>query len=142
MWYYKEQIIDCLEKIPISAIGFIYKITKLDDYKFYIGKKQIYTNRRTKITQKEKLETGNNRKKFKIVTKESDWLTYNSSCLELKKEIKELGEGRFIKEILEFCFDKRDLNYKEVRWQFLLEVLEKNTYNGNILNRFFREKET
>ena len=141
MWYYRGECIDNLEKVPTGAVGFIYKITRFDTDRFYIGKKQLFFARKTKITNKEKLESGNNRKKFKTVTKDSGWLNYNSSCKELQDEIKNLGEGRFLKEILEFCFDKRSLFYKEVWWQFKLDVLESNTYNANILSRFFKPKE-
>ena len=149
-WIYRGLEIDDIVKCPENSVGFIYRITQLEKIpgenafslgKFYIGKKQLYSNRRVKITQKEKAETGNNRKQFKQVIKESDWKTYNSSSKELQQEIKNLGEDAFVKEILEFCFSKRELSYKEVKWQFKLEVLENNTYNGNILSRFFKKKE-
>lgn len=139
MWYYKGVVVNSMNDVPEGAIGMIYKIIRLDTNRYYIGKKQFTSTRKTKITQKEKTETGT-RKKFKQVVKESDWQNYNSSCKELQQEIKELGEHLFKKEILLYCFNKRDLTYEEVRYQFLLEVLEKDTYNANILSRFFKKK--
>lgn len=145
MWIYNGKEVKSLEDLPEGAVGFIYKISKIeiDDVfpegnpgKFYIGKKQLFTNRRVKITNKEKIETKNNRKKFKQLIKESDWLIYNSSCLELKKEILE-NKNKFIKEIIEFCFNKKELTFFEVYYQFKHNVLFTNTYNKNILNRFF-----
>ena len=140
-WIYQNRIIEALEEVPTGAIGFVYKISAKSSGKFYIGKKQLFTNRRVKITNKEKLESGNNRRKFKQVVKESDWKSYCSSSKELQQEFKNLGEDAFQKEILEFCFDKRSLSYKEVWWQFKLDVLANDTWNANILSRFFRAKD-
>ena len=139
-WIYKNNEINSLEQVPEGAVGFIYKITNIRTSKFYIGKKQLYSTRRTKISKREK-EATSTRKTFKITTTESDWLTYFSSCVELKKEKQQIGEDSFEREIIEFCFNKRDLNYKEVWWQFHLDVLANNTYNGNIASRWFKPKE-
>lgn len=140
MWIYKEQEINSIEDVPENAIGFIYKITNLLDNKFYIGKKQLNSIRKTRISKREQTQTNNKRKKFKQIVKDSGWLNYNSSCKELQQDIINLEEQNFKKEIIEFCFNKRDLNYKEVWWQFKLNVLEENTYNNNIAARWFRIK--
>lgn len=62
------------------------------------------------------------------------------SCKELLEDIKNIGEDQFTKEIIEFCFNKTSLTYREVWYQFKFDVLEINSYNGNILSRFFRKK--
>lgn len=137
MWYIKDtnMEINSLGNCPDGAVGFIYLITDSSG-KIYIGKKQLFSSRKTKITQKEKLETNNNRKKFKTVVKESDWLLYNSSCKELQDEIKKAPQN-FKKEIIEFCFDKRELTFYEVYYQIKYDVLFKDSFNKNILSRFF-----
>lgn len=144
MWIYKENTeINSLKDIPEGAIGFIYRITLIQEDgtlgRFYVGKKQLFSVRRTRLSKREK-ETTNSRKTFKTVTTESNWLSYWSSCKELQEEVKQKSEECFLREIVEFCFSKRDLNYTEVWWQFKLDVLANDTYNGNIASRWFKEK--
>ena len=85
---------------PINFFGFVYRITRKDTGRSYIGKKQlIYTNRK-------KVAGRTNRKHVK---KESDWKKYTGSCDELNHEIEHLGKVGFSVEILKFCHTKRDL---------------------------------
>jgi len=139
MWIYKHNVVEDLTDLPRETFGFVYLITCLKTNKYYVGKKQVISRIKKKLTKKEKLEL-KTRKTFKYIIKESDWLNYNSSCRELQEDIKKLGEDKFKKEIIEICFNKKDLTYKEVYHQFRLQVLEKDTYNGNILNRFYHSK--
>ena len=121
-----------------NLIGFVYKITNLKTGRIYIGKKNLYHSKKTKISKKEKTET-KTRKTFKVVTKQSDWMTYYGSCKELKDDLKVLGKSRFKREILEVCCTKKYLSYCELKHQILNDVLSKSSYNGNILGRYYRK---
>jgi len=138
-WLHQGVEITSLEQVPEGAVGFIYLITHSSG-KYYVGKKQLFSSRRTRLSKREK-EATMSRKTFKTTVSESSWLDYWSSCKELQQEVKELGEEHFQREIIEFCFSKRDLNYREVWHQFRLDVLENNTYNGNIASRWFKVKD-
>ena len=134
MWYYKEVPVIVP---PPDSLGFIYLITNLQTNKIYIGKKQLYFSKRSRIGVREKMKTGT-RKIYKVVVKDSDWRDYSSSCKELQEEILR-DPTNFKKEILEWCGFKRDLSYREVWWQFHYNVLEIDSYNGTILGKFFRK---
>jgi len=117
-------------------IGFVYIITNLLTEQKYIGKKFFWHTNRIKVK---------GRKNRKIVTKESDWKTYESSDQEVKDDIKKHGKENFRFEILECCKDKRRLTYAETEQQFKRDVLTKQFsnglyeyYNKNISGRFFR----
>lgn len=136
-WLYKNKKISCIEDLPEGVIGYIYKITNIKDNRVYIGKKALFHSRKTKISKKEKTATGT-RKTFKRTKKESDWGSYWGSCLPLLSEIKKNGHDHYKREIIEFCYCTKSLSYKEVWWQFKYDVLENDSYNGNILRRFFK----
>jgi hypothetical protein len=97
----------------------------------YIGRKQCIS-----ITSKK--EEGKTRKKK--ILKESNWLTYTSSCKELNDDIKLYGKDAFVFVIYEWVTGKGLLTYRECQDQWLEEVLSKDTnehgerwfYNGNI----------
>lgn len=136
-WLYKGQPVTCLEDIENHEliVGFVYKITGPDG-RIYIGKKILHTSRKTKISKKEKLQTAT-RKKFKKVIKESNWKDYWGSSEALKKDLEQIGEQFFKREILEFACTKQYLSYAELRHQVLYDVLNTHSYNANILGRFF-----
>lgn len=140
-WYYQDKPVLSLENCPESAIGFIYKITNLLDSRIYIGKKALTHRKKTRISKREKATT-KTRKTFKVTATDSKWTSYWGSCKPLLEDIKLSGEHNFRKEIILFCFDKQSLTYQEVRHQILYGVLENDTYNSNILSRFFRPKAT
>ena len=139
----KDNVVASLEDVPEGAIGFIY-LLKYTDGTYYIGKKDLYKKatlpslksgeQRPNSTRVGRNVSGK-RMYFDIVTKESDWLTYKSSC----KEVQNLEiEERFI---LTFAYSKRELTYLEVKYLFVYVVLEDeyNIYhNANILNKFFK----
>lgn len=137
MWKYRNKN---LQVVPEGYFGFVYLITNLKDGRIYVGKKQFATKTKSKISKREIAAT-KTRKRVKITVKESNWKDYNSSSEELIADYTKLGAGAFEKRILEFCEDKRCLSYKEVWWQFKYNVLEVDSYNGNILGRFFKPKE-
>lgn len=143
-WIYKGKTINCLEDIDNyeNIVGFVYKITrkksKHGTHKIYIGKKSLHHSRKTRITKKEKALSPT-RKVFKRIVKESDWKLYWGSCEPLKADMKIIPEQYFTREILEFCFTKKHLAYSEIEYQFKEDVLRKDTYNGNILGKYFRK---
>lgn len=125
-WTYQNSTLD---EAPEGYEGFVYRITNETSGKFYIGKKSFWSRTTKRVP-------GKVRKKH--ITKESNWKDYWSSSPELKAEVKKVGKRFFKREVLELCGTKRDLTYKEVWWQFKFGVLENDTYNGNILGRFFK----
>lgn len=133
-----NKVITKLEDIPNNehVIGFVYKITHIGTGKFYIGKKSLFSSRKTSISKKEKATTGT-RKRVKTVVKQSNWLSYFGSCKELSEEVLRNGAHNYKREILELCCTKKYLNYCELSYQVKLDVLTSNSYNGNILGRYF-----
>lgn len=139
-WVFKNKVIDSIEDIKNyeDIAGFIYIIRRKDTEKIYIGKKILHNNKKVKISKKEKLETGT-RKIFKRVIKESDWQKYWGSSMELKNDMKILSSDLFEREIICFCKNKKHLSYCELEQQIIYDVLRSNSYNANILSRFFRK---
>ena len=133
---------DSVDKFPKNCIGFVYKITNIQTGKFYIGRKSLYSNVKKKLTKKELSElSGPGRKPTKkLVTSESNWMDYWGSNKGILQEIKEEGTSMFRKEILKFCFNKKQLTYWEVHYQCINEVLlTDKSYNDNVLAKFFRK---
>ena len=142
-WIYKpneglSMDILCIEDLPNheEAVGFVYKITNTVTGRFYIGKKNLYSERKTKISNREKTQT-KTRKTFKRVVKESTWKTYYGSCAELTEEIAMTDKKFYQREILEVCCSKKYLGYCELAHQIKNDVLTNNSYNGNILGKYF-----
>ena len=52
MWIYNQET---NFEIPNDSIGFIYQITNLLDGRIYIGRKMLSSNRKAKLTKKDKL---------------------------------------------------------------------------------------
>ena len=133
---------DSVDKFPSNCVGFVYKITNIRTGKFYIGRKSLYSNTKKRLTKAEKaLQTGPGRKPTsKRVISESNWLDYWGSNKTILQEIKEGGTDSFRKEILKFCFNKKQLTYWEVHYQCINEVLlTDKSYNNNVLAKFFRK---
>lgn len=107
---------------PDKHLGFVYRITRLDTGKAYIGCKHLWKYRKGK----------------KVAA--SEWRYYCSSSNYLKPEIAELGKKAFSFEILMLCPNKRDLYYNEMKLQIELGVLESDMYyNANVGGmRFYR----
>ena len=129
-------------EFPEKCVGFIYKITNRKTGKLYIGRKSLYSNVRKKLTKKELAEyTGPGRKPVKkLVTTESNWLEYWGSSKVLLEEVKQNGTEDFQREILKFCYNKKQLTYWEIHYQCVENVLlTENSYNDNISSKFFRK---
>lgn len=133
-WYYENNKV--LDIIPNNMTHFVYKITEIKTGKFYIGYKGFYTKRKKRLTKKE-LSSDSRRKTYKIEIKESNWRQYNSSNKELS-ELVAKNPNNFKKEILLFCNTEKKARYYEAKYQFLEDVIEKDTFNGTILGKFFR----
>jgi hypothetical protein len=137
----KSRFIESLEDFPENCVGFIYLIKNRTTGKIYIGKKSLYSNTNKKLTKKELAEqTGPGRKPTKkLVTKESNWKVYMGSSKELLADIKESGEDVYMRDILHFCYSKKQLTYYEINYQMKYNVLEVDSYNDNILGKFYRK---
>lgn len=140
-WFFNNNEVTDDYKFEDKAIGFIYMITHIETGKFYIGRK-IFTNTITKkLTLKEiSVQSGPGRKPTKKkVSKESNWREYWGSCKPLLTEVKELGEDKFERKILKLCFSKKQLTYYEIAYQCKYDVLQSDSYNENVMSRFFRK---
>ncbi len=141
-WFYKNKEILSIEDLPEDSFSFVYKITRKSDGKFYIGKKNLRFERSKLLTKKELLEytgKGKKPKKKKVIT-ESDWKTYYGSEPNLKKDVSDLGEDMFLREILHICTNKKQTTYQEFRYQILNGCLESdNCYNSQVLGKFWKK---
>jgi hypothetical protein len=137
-WQYKNQPINTIEDLPEHETihGFVYLIQDTVTFKPYVGKKVLRNIRKKKISQKIKKAT-KTRKTYERTVKESDWIDYYGSSKELLADIQKYGKQRFKRVILELCCTKKYLSYAEVAWQIKLDVLRQDTYNGNILGRYY-----
>jgi len=133
---------DSVDKFPLNCVGFVYKITNIQTEKFYIGRKSLFSNTKKKLTKAEKaLQTGPGRKPTsKRVIAEYNWINYWGSNKTILQEIKEGGTINFRKEILKFCYNKKQLTYWELYHQCINNVLLRDDcYNDNVLAKFFRK---
>lgn len=108
-WLYKGEPLT----EPGEYYGFVYLITNLTNDRKYIGKKFFWSSKRKQVNKV--------RKRYKV---ESDWKEYWSSSEELKKDVEQLGQQNFKREILHLCLNKGTTNYLEAKEQFTREVLE------------------
>lgn len=133
-----ERLVEFTEEmIPEKAVGFVYLMTAIVDGKFvkYIGKKNFYADVKTKLGKKE-IPTDKRLKQYKRVRKFTYKNYYSSN--EVLKVYKQSG-GEINRTILEICYSKIELTYKEVKHQFINEVLEDESYlNNNILGKFYK----
>ena len=125
MWLYNSEQIQDLSQVPESATGFVYLIENLETKEFYIGRKALYSTRT--------LPPLKDKKRKRKVTKESDWLNYQSS----NDVVKTWTNPK--KTILRFTYSKKELTYQEVRALFKFDALEDSKcLNANILAKFFK----
>lgn len=141
VWTYNGEEVKTREQLDSRAFGFIYKITNIETGKFYIGKKVLVNTLTKKLTKKELTQLSGPGKKptKKKVSKESNWKEYWGSCKPLLTEVKNLGEDKFKREILQLCFSKKQLTYFEIAYQCKFDVLLVDSYNENIMSRIFRK---
>jgi hypothetical protein len=142
MWLYNGKEIKSTEDLDPDIYGFVYRITHISSGKFYIGKKILFTNRKKRLTKKElaELEPKKGKKPtFKRDIQESNWRDYYGSSKTLLAEINTLGKLEFKREILTLCKTKKQLTYWELYHQCVNNVLLIDSYNDNILSKFFRK---
>lgn len=125
----------------MAYYGYIYKTTHIPTGKFYIGKKAYQHKKRKKLTKKElaAITTKGRKPKYKVEYVDSGWETYYGSSKELLDDIKVHGKSNFTVEKLKDCKTRKSLSYWETYYQFIYDVLQCDTYNGNILGRFYRK---
>jgi len=141
-WLLFKKQIESIDQFPEDTFGFIYKITHIDTNKAYIGKKSLYHNKKHKLTRKQLAEqpvTRGRKSTHEVIQSESDWKTYYGSSKELIADIKQFGKEKFRREIIYIAKSKKQLTYLELKAQFQFDVLEVNSYNDNILGKFFRK---
>lgn len=121
MWTYQGS--EFTEDMIDKYIGYVYLIINKTNNKRYIGKKLFWFSKTRTIKGKKKKEKAL-----------SDWQSYWSSSEDLKKDVAELGENNFTREILYLCGNKGTMSYIEAREQFACRVLENpdEWYNGII----------
>lgn len=131
-WTYKGKIVNTIEDIPEGVVGFIYRISSVDNEWSYIGKKNFYSFRT--------LPPLKGMKRKRKVVKESDWLTYTSSNKTVKEYIKNGGDKGIKREILMYCTSKKLLTYYENKFLYCNEVIEpkSNYLNDNISGKMFK----
>ena len=122
-WTYNKKKVDI---IPDQYEGFVYIITNTTNNMKYIGKKLAKFK-----TIKPPLKGRKNKRRG---YKESDWKTYWGSSDQLKADVKELGEDKFTREILQYCSTKNVMNYIEAELQFKYKVLLSKDYYNKIIN--------
>ena len=112
-----------------DSVGFVYNIFSQISGKSYIGRKYFYTLRKKK---------GATRR----VKAESNWKKYYGSNINLLTELKEHGKHKYQRTILSLHSTQGDVNYHEVRQQFMMDVLESDQYyNDNINGKWYRKPE-
>ena len=126
MWKYRKTYVTQLDQMPEGVIGFVYIIINPDTLEWYVGKKFTQSLRTLPPLK------GQTRKRK--VVKESNWLTYQSSNDTVKAWVSPM------KEILEYCYSKKELTFREIQAIICMQGLEDDKcLNDNILGKFFRK---
>lgn len=125
MWVYNKTKVTDITQVPEGAVGFIYLIQNSDTGEYYIGKKSLFATRT--------LPPLKGTKRKRKVTKESDWINYQSSS----KTVKEWISPN--KAILKYCYSKKEMTYEEIRALMCNYALEDpKCVNENISGKFFK----
>lgn len=125
MWLYNNTEVTDITQVPEGAVGFVYVIQNEGSGEYYIGKKSLYSTRT--------LPPLKGTKRKRKVTKQSDWIKYQSSS----KIVKEWVSPK--KAILKWCYSKKELTYEEIRALMCNYAMEDpKCVNENISGKFFK----
>lgn len=126
-WLYKGEP---YEQPTEEHYGFVYRITNLQTQRAYIGKK-LFWFKKTKMLKGKK----------KRYLAASDWKSYYGSSKEVQKDVEQLGEDQFRRDILVLCKNKGECSYYEAKMQFDHDVLKNPDmfYNDWIICRVHRK---
>ena len=113
-WTYEDKVVT---EAPKDAKAFVYYLEFADGSK-YIGKKNLHSTRRKKVT-------GKTRRVITIT--ESNWKKYFSSSDEVKARIK-AGEQLVRREVIRWCDTTGEASYWEAYEMFTRHVLLSITY--------------
>lgn len=133
------------EHIPVYATAFVYLITHVlpsGKEVLYAGKKQLTSTRKQKIGKRaiaaERASRADGKAKtVKRVAKSSGWESYWGSSKSLQ-DAKETGIGEWKRTIVKWCFSKKNATYEELKLICQLELIERESYNDNLLGSIFR----
>lgn len=140
-WTYRNDNLEDYNLINPKAgerpLGFIYKITNTANGKIYIGRKSFTATKKSAIGKRALAKMVDKRgSKTKTVVKTSNWQLYTGSNKQLNEDIK--NGDTITREIIHLCFTKKQMTYWELYYQMKENVLERDSYNDNILGKFFR----
>jgi hypothetical protein len=124
-WHFNGEVFDS-DQIDKSE-GFVYLITNTITNRKYIGRKYFYEIRKVKG-------------KTRRVRRESNWKSYYGSSPSLSEDIEKYGKNSFKREILSLHKTRGDVNYEEVKQQFLNNVLESDEWYNDNINGKWRSK--
>ena len=114
---------------PKGYAGFVYLITNSETGMKYIGRKYFWSVRKLK---------GKTRRQ----RSESNWQDYYGSSKVLLEDLEKIGKEAFIRQMLSIHKTNGDVNYEEVKQQFIHDVLEtEGWYNENINGKRHRKPE-
>ena len=133
-----------LDDFEKDTFGFIYKITHIPSQKFYIGKKNLFSEKNVKLGIKElknlPIQKGRKPTTKKVIT-ESNWKIYYGSNKEFLDFVKNQPKEEFKREVLHICKSKIDLTYWETHYLFINKVLfNPLSFNKNIGGKFYKDK--
>lgn len=101
-----------IQTIPEGYVGFVYLIEQKSTGRVYVGQKHFY-------------------KKRKGIISESDWGSYRSSSLEVKKLINN-NFTDFNFEIIALCKDEPILKLLEAKYMLYYDAISDKGFNRNI----------
>ena len=125
MWLFKNTEVNNISDIPEGVVGFVYLISNEKTGEWYVGKKSLYSTR--------SLPPLKGYKRKRKVTKQSDWINYQSSS----QKVKEWFSPK--KYILKYCYSQKEMTYQEIKALMCSDALEDSKcLNENISGKFFK----